>query len=141
MNMIYHKASYFKNHYNAIKEIAFSSKVLVDNEILSHDTLPFKTYMHIHWITFPAQTQIVETGVKDAALCTSTGRLEETRTVLDVIRSKTVHNSNNKAAKEKDDIGYIKANQYIKAGKRGLRKRKGINEEMINKSDGKTVRR
>ena len=26
-------------------------------------------------------------------------------------------------------------------GKRGLRKRKGINEEMINESDGETVRR
>ena len=95
--------------------------------------------MHRHWIPFPSQTQIVETGVKDAALCASTGRLEKTRTVMAILRSKTVHDSNKKAAKEKDDIGFIKANQYMTAGKGGLRKRKGINEEMINESEGETV--
>ena len=60
--------------------------------------------------------------------------------VLNILISKTVYDSNKKAAKDKDAIDYIKLNQYITAGKRGLRKRKGINEEMINESDGKTVR-
>ena len=60
MNSVYHEASYFKNHYNAIKEIASGTKVWVDDRILSHDMLLFKTYMHRHWIPFPSQTQIVE---------------------------------------------------------------------------------
>ena len=96
--------------------------------------------MHRHWIPFPLKRQIVETGVKDEALCASTGRLEKNRTVLVILRSNTVHDLNKEAAKEKDDIGYIKANQYMTAGERGFRKRKGINEEMINESDGNTVR-
>ena len=54
MNMTYHEVSYFKNHYNPMKEIAFGSKVWVNNETLSHDILLFKTYLHRYWIPFPS---------------------------------------------------------------------------------------
>ena len=43
MNSVYHEASYFKNHYNVIKEISSSTKIWVDNGILRHDVLLFKT--------------------------------------------------------------------------------------------------
>lgn len=78
--------------------------------------------MHRHWIPFPSKRQIVETGVKDEDLCTSTGRLEKTRTVLAILRSNTVHDLNKKAVKEKDDIGYIKSNQYMTTGKKDFAK-------------------
>ena len=52
--------------------------------------------MYRHWIPFPPQTQIIETGVKDIALCVSTGRFEKTRTVLAILRSKAVCDSNKK---------------------------------------------
>ena len=56
--------------------------------------------------------------------------------VLTILRSKRVYDSN----KKQHTIDYIKLNQYITVGERDLRKRKGINEEMINESDEKTVR-
>ena len=50
----------------------------------------FRTFVKYMYLPFPCHTQFVESGVKEVAIVSETGREEQIRTNLAILRSHTV---------------------------------------------------
>ena len=77
--------------------------------------ISFKKYVLNKWIPFPSQNQIIESVIKDTALCATTRRSEKHRSIMVALHSRTVHEANKKTGRDNKDGSHIKSNRKGKA--------------------------
>ena len=75
-------------HMEAVKEIA-GGKKLYDLEG-SEINKEFQFFVSYTYLPLPSHTQFVESGVKESAIVSETGREERSRSILAIVRSHTV---------------------------------------------------
>ena len=90
--------SSLSNHTEAVNEIA-NGKNLYEKRC-SPAMKKLRTFVLYTFLPFPVHTQFVESGVKESALVSQTGREEQARTNIAIIRSRTVEDFLEKARKK-----------------------------------------
>ena len=78
MPNIYTYQYFFKKHFIAIEKNSKGTCIWKDNNYSSKEMISFKKYVLNKWIPFPSQNQIIESVIKDTALCATTRRSEKT---------------------------------------------------------------
>ena len=76
-------------HMEAVMEIAVGKK-LYEEPPTSKILEDLRDYALYTFLPFPCHTQFVESGVKEAAIVSETGREEQTRTNLAILRSRSI---------------------------------------------------
>ena len=77
---------YYHLHQGAIEKLARGASIWLDNQ-QDNELNAFGMYMKIHFLPLPSNNQCVEAGVKDAALCRTSGRSERIASLLNFFRS------------------------------------------------------
>ena len=85
-------------HSNAVKEMALNGSSLWDGNNLTPNMRQFRNYVKASWIPLPSNNQMVEAGVKDAALCRTSNHSEHFASLLGVVRSFHIHDINLKCS-------------------------------------------
>ena len=72
---------YYHLHQGAIENLARGASIWLDNQ-QDNELNAFEMYMKVNFLPLPSNNQCVEAGVKDAALCWTSGRSERIASLL-----------------------------------------------------------